>query len=339
MSRRRSADDLEGVVVIDKPAGMTSHDVVQRVRRAIGQSRVGHTGTLDPSATGVLVVCLGRATRLVQFLQAGTKTYAARMVLGIETDSQDAEGEVVARVAADHIDERQLCEALTRFQGEIAQIPPMVSAVKVGGERLHHKARRGEIVDREPRQVTVHDLVLDMFEPGEHPHASFLVTCSSGTYVRTLAHDVGRDLGVGGSLEGLRRLANEPFHLDDAVSLEDFETACQDGAVGQLIMSAYDATVRSLPVWDIADSSLVMQLVSGARLDMEDRMPPASVVGAAAFAVTWSNMLVGVYEPMSKGGIARQARAALVWAQPDDVRVSQVDAPTSATPTDQGAGE
>jgi len=339
MSRRRSADDLEGVVVIDKPAGMTSHDVVQRVRRALGQSRVGHTGTLDPAATGVLVVCLGRATRLVQFLQAGTKTYAARMVLGIETDSQDADGEVVARKAAGHIDERQLCEALTRFQGQIAQIPPMVSAVKVGGERLHHKARRGEIIDREPRHVTVHDLVLDMFEPGEHPRASFLVTCSSGTYVRTLAHDVGRDLGVGGSLEGLRRLANEPFHLDDAVSLEDFEAACQAGDVSQHIMGAYDAAIRTLPVWEVEDVELVRQLVSGARLDMESRMPPASVVGADAFAVTWSNLLVGVYEPMNHGGIARQARAALVWSQPDDVRRVDGDTPTPATSMEPGAGE
>ncbi|MEX0591860.1 MAG: tRNA pseudouridine(55) synthase TruB [Nitriliruptoraceae bacterium] len=338
MSRRRSADDLEGVVVIDKPAGMTSHDVVQRVRRALGQSRVGHTGTLDPAATGVMVVCLGRATRLVQFLQAGTKTYAARMVLGIETDSQDADGEIIARMAADHIDERQLCEALTKFQGQIAQIPPMVSAVKVGGERLHRKARRGEVVDREPRHVTVHDLVLDMFEPGEHPRASFLVTCSSGTYVRTLAHDVGHDLGVGGSLESLRRLANEPFHLDEAVSLEDFEEAAQAGRMSEFIMSAYDAAIRALPVWDVEDAGLVMQLVSGARLDMERRMPPAAVVGADAFAVTWSNLLVGVYKPMGQEGIARQARAALVWSQPDDVGGIQVDTPTSATPTDRGAG-
>jgi tRNA pseudouridine55 synthase len=135
------------------------------------------------------------ATRLVRFLQAGTKTYAARMVLGITTASQDADGEVLAEVPAGHIDERTLCEALTRFQGEIEQVPPMVSAVKVGGERLHVKARRGEEVDRAPRSVTVHDLVLDTYEPGDHPEAAFLVTCSAGTYVRTIAHDVGQVLG------------------------------------------------------------------------------------------------------------------------------------------------
>jgi tRNA pseudouridine55 synthase len=168
----------------------------------------------------VLVVCLGRATKLVRFLQAGRKTYAARMVLGVETTSQDAQGEVVARTSAADVDERRFCEALTRFQGDIEQVPPMVSAVKVGGERLHEIARRGEEVDREARTVTVHDLILDEFDVADrdHPEASFLVTCSAGTYVRTLAHDLGRTLGVGGSLTGLRRVANGPFTVDDAHS-------------------------------------------------------------------------------------------------------------------------
>jgi tRNA pseudouridine55 synthase len=165
--RRGRSSGLEGVLVVDKPAGPTSHDVVQSVRRALGESRIGHTGTLDPAATGVLVLCIGRATRLVRFLQAGRKTYAARMVLGVTTDSQDADGAVLRTVPAGHIDERTLCEALTRFQGRIEQVPPMVSAVKVGGERLHAKARRGEDVAREPRTVEVDDLILDTFEPSE----------------------------------------------------------------------------------------------------------------------------------------------------------------------------
>jgi len=161
----------DGVVIVDKPAGYTSHDVVQRVRRALGGTygsarrrrhghKVGHTGTLDPSATGVLVVCLGRATRLVPFLQAGRKTYEARMQLGRTTSTLDADGEITGERDASHVDEQAVCEAFKRFVGPIEQIPPMVSAVKVGGERLHVRARRGEEVERAPRPVVVHDLVL-----------------------------------------------------------------------------------------------------------------------------------------------------------------------------------
>ncbi|MFW5934077.1 MAG: tRNA pseudouridine(55) synthase TruB, partial [Actinomycetota bacterium] len=139
----------DGVLVVDKPAGMTSHDVVAVVRRAVGHQRVGHTGTLDPAATGVLVLCLGRATKLVRFLQSGRKTYAAEVRLGVTTTSQDADGEVVATTDASHLDERTVCEALMRFQGTYPQLPPMVSAVKVGGQRLHEAARRGEDVERE----------------------------------------------------------------------------------------------------------------------------------------------------------------------------------------------
>ncbi|HSK97558.1 MAG TPA: tRNA pseudouridine(55) synthase TruB, partial [Euzebyales bacterium] len=162
----------DGVVIVDKPAGCTSHDVVQRVRRALGRTyaapqrrrhghKVGHTGTLDPSATGVLVVCLGRATRLVPFLQAGRKTYEARMQLGRTTSTLDADGEITAERDAAHIDEQAVCEAFKRFVGPIEQIPPMVSAVKVDGERLHVRARRGEEIERTPRPVVIHDLVLE----------------------------------------------------------------------------------------------------------------------------------------------------------------------------------
>ncbi|MEX2486779.1 MAG: tRNA pseudouridine(55) synthase TruB [Nitriliruptoraceae bacterium] len=248
MGRRRSPDDRTGVVVIDKPAGMTSHDVVARVRRIVGQARVGHTGTLDPAATGVLVLCLGRATRLVRFLQAGTKTYAARMVLGIATDTQDADGAEVSRVDASHVDERSLCAALTTFRGAITQTPPMVSAVKVDGERLHVRARRGETVEREDRTVTVHDLVLDEFVAGTHPQASFLVSCSAGTYVRTLAHDVGERLGVGGSLLALRRVANGAFTLDDCYTLDALDAMATAGRLDAAIVSIEDAVERTMPV-------------------------------------------------------------------------------------------
>jgi tRNA pseudouridine55 synthase len=215
---------VDGVLVIDKPAGMTSHDVVAVVRRALGGRRrgpkVGHTGTLDPDATGVLVVCIGRATRLVPFLQASTKTYDARMRLGVTTTTLDASGEVLAERDASAVGEQDLCEALKSFVGEVEQVPPMVSAVKVGGERLHAKARRGEVVDRPARRVTISDIVLEDFVPGPRAEAAFLVTCSAGTYIRTLAADIGERLGVGAHLLSLRRLGSGRFSLDAALSLD-----------------------------------------------------------------------------------------------------------------------
>jgi tRNA pseudouridine55 synthase len=293
--------------VVDKPAGPTSHDVVQTVRRATGERRVGHTGTLDPAATGVLVLCLGRATKLVRFLQAGRKTYAARMVLGVETDSQDADGEVVAERSAAHVDERAFCEALMRFRGELEQVPPMVSAVRVDGQRLHEVARRGETVAREARRVTVHDLVLDGFEPGEHPTASFLVTCSAGTYVRTIAYDVGRALGVGGSLTGLRRLANGPFTTDEAMTVDEI-TAEGMQAVTARMLHPVEAVTRALPVVTVEDEATVRRLTQGARLP--------ETVADGFVAVVADGSLIGVYEPAPDGD---GARPALVWTRPEEL--------------------
>ncbi len=301
--RRRSDSDLDGVLVVDKPAGPTSHDVVERVRRASGQGRIGHTGTLDPAATGVLVLCLGRTTKLVRFLQAGTKTYAARIVLGVETDSQDADGEVVATADASRIDERALCAALAELQGDILQVPPMVSALKIEGERLHDKARRGEVVEREPRPVTVHDLVLDEFAPGERAEASFLVTCSAGTYVRTLAHDVGRMLGVGGSLVSLRRIANGPFNVDEAVALDDI---ADEAAARDALVSAEVAVARSLPSAPVDDAEVARRLTQGGRTSARGFDGP--------YALTYGAQLVGIYRD-SDG----EARSELVWTRPEEL--------------------
>jgi tRNA pseudouridine55 synthase len=238
----------DGVLVVDKPAGMTSHDVVARLRRALRDAhraagrtatkvKVGHAGTLDPDATGVLVVTVGRATRLTPYLQAGAKTYDARMHLGVETSTLDASGEVLTVRDATHVDERDVCEALKGFLGEIEQVPPMVSAVKVGGERLYAKARRGEEIDRAPRRVVVHDLVLEGFDPGPPPEASFLVTCSTGTYVRTLAADVGGSLGVGAHLVALRRLASGCFSLEHAHELDKLVALIEDGRLAEVLVS------------------------------------------------------------------------------------------------------
>lgn len=245
---------LDGVLVIDKPAGMTSHDVVARVRKAARQRKVGHAGTLDPAATGVLVVALGRATRLVPYLQASRKTYDARMRLGVTTTTLDAEGEVTGTADPSHITEEAVCEALREFTGEVLQVPPMVSAVKVGGERLHSKARRGETVEREPRTVRIDELVLSDFTPGPEADAGFLVTCSPGTYVRTLAADVGEELGVGAHLTSLRRLGSGRFDLTSAVSLDEVDEAGRAGTVQELTLSMADA-VADYPAMTVDDAA------------------------------------------------------------------------------------
>lgn len=314
---------------------MTSHDVVQVVRRASGQSRVGHTGTLDPAATGVLVVCLGRATKLVRFLQqAGTKTYDAQMVLGVVTDSQDADGEVVAVTPAGHVDERTYCEVLTRFQGELDQIPPMVSAVKVDGERLHAKARRGEEVAREPRRVTVHALVLDRYDAEtdpDHPRARFLVTCTAGTYVRTLAHDVGAALGVGGSLTALRRVANGPFTEDEAYPLETIVEAGRAGGFDELTTDPVAALLRTLPHVSVNDPAVVARLVQGDKLAAEHVAAVRDAGEDGPVAVRFGDLLVGVYD-----GDGATLRPELVWSQPGDLAAgessSAPDGPVSEAP-------
>ncbi|MEE8603315.1 tRNA pseudouridine(55) synthase TruB [Euzebya tangerina] len=243
--------DVEGVVVIDKEVGMTSHDVVAAIRRIVGSKpgrrgrrkgpKVGHAGTLDPDATGVLVVCIGRATRLVPYLQASQKTYDARMRLGRTTTTLDNEGEETSRTDASAVTEAELCEVLKSFVGDIEQIPPMVSAVRVDGERLHVKARRGEEVEREPRPVTIHDIVLADFAPGPEATASFLVTCSAGTYVRTLAADVGEALEVGAHLTGLRRLGSGRFSVEEGRSLEVLQALADEERFAEAVMSPAEA--------------------------------------------------------------------------------------------------
>jgi tRNA pseudouridine55 synthase len=306
MAKRRGKNDSgrTGVLVVDKPAGMTSHDVVAKVRRAVGSRRVGHTGTLDPDATGVLICCVGQATRLVQFLQNSPKTYHAEMVLGLATSSQDAAGEPTFEADASHIDEGDLCTAMSKLSGEILQLPPMVSAIKIDGERLHEKARRGEVVDRELRPVTIYDLVLEDFTAGSRATASFLVTCSPGTYVRTLAHDMGEALGVGGSLTSLRRLANGGYTTDESVPLADVMQAGEDGTIDDLMLTCR-AALRGFPQVEVDDET-VRGLVHGGRL-------PAQGIGGA-YGVVYGNRLVGVYADEDGAG-----KAQVVLLQPDDL--------------------
>lgn len=237
---------ISGFLAIDKLPDWTSHDVVAKVRGILSQKRVGHAGTLDPAATGLLVLGLGKATRLLRFVQAGEKEYVARVVFGVTTDSLDSDGSILNREPMS-FDEPELLNVIERFIGTIAQVPPMVSAVKVGGTRLYELAREGIEVDRKARMVEVHDIDVVDFAPGPYPEAVLHVRCGSGTYVRSLAADIGQALGGGAHLGSLRRTRIGVMEVGDAVSLDDFAhdppahvVSMSEGLAGLPMMEADD---------------------------------------------------------------------------------------------------
>lgn len=225
MARRRPPT-VHGIAVVDKPSGVTSHDVVGMLRRRFGERRVGHAGTLDPSATGVLVVGFGHVTRLLRFVVDGRKSYTGDVVIGVETDSLDAEGIVTAvhRIEPIDLDDARRVVA-AQLLGAIEQVPPMVSALKVDGRRLHELAREGVEIERAPRPVRVDrfDVVGSSADPDGRPVLRIEVDCSAGTYVRTLAADLGRLLGSGAHLRNLRRTAVEPFDIEEAAPPDECE--------------------------------------------------------------------------------------------------------------------
>jgi len=215
-----------GILLLDKPSGPTSHDLVNVVRRGTGERRVGHAGTLDPLATGLLVICLGPATRLSEYLTRKDKRYRARVRLGQTTTTYDADGQVVAE--SSHWPEHSALEAaLAGFRGPQLQRPPPYSAIKRGGQKAYELARRGEAVELEPRSVTIHSLELVGWQP---PECELEVSCSAGTYIRSLAHDLGQVLGCGAHLLGLRRTASGAFQVGEAVPLSELKMAFAEGA-------------------------------------------------------------------------------------------------------------
>ena len=264
----------DGLAVVDKPAGWTSHDVVARARKLLGQKKIGHSGTLDPDATGVLLLGCGKVTRLLRFLTALPKSYVGEVVLGSETSTLDAAGEVTATHDMGQIRLDDVRAAALAFVGDIEQVPPMVSAVKVGGRRLHELAREGVEVERQPRRVTVHRLHV---EPTGEPHVFRIeVDCSSGTYVRTLAADLGHALGGGAHLRNLRRTAIGSFTLDEAHPLD------------QLVVLPPADALRDYPAVR-ADAETAAAVRYGKLLDLPGDGPVAVLDEAGE--------LLAVYEP------------------------------------------
>lgn len=238
---------LNGIMLIDKPCDWTSHDVVGKLRGILHERRIGHSGTLDPMATGLLVVFVGRATRAVEFAEADSKEYIAGLRLGISTDTQDITGNTL-KSSNSLPSKAELEQALSAFKGEISQIPPMYSAIKVGGRKLYELARRGESVERKPRRVTIDKL--DIIGENESDYVLDVV-CSKGTYIRTLCNDIGDTLGCGGCMSSLRRVKAGAFSIEKAHTIDEIQAAADNGGLDEIIIpvdrlfSAYpELTVR-----------------------------------------------------------------------------------------------
>jgi tRNA pseudouridine55 synthase len=275
---------ISGVIVIDKPIGMTSHDVVQIVRKGTNIRRAGHTGTLDPRASGVLVVLVGPAVRLSEYVSASDKRYQAVIQLGTTTDTYDADGRVLSTNSVD-ISEKQFDDVLQSFVGEIEQVPPPYSSVKVKGRHAYDMARKGEEVDLEARMINVYNLELLEWAP---PEAVVDVYCSSGTYVRSLAHDLGEKLGCGAHLIGLRRTKSGRFTLRDAVPLRKLREAFDDNSWEKFIIPAAEA----LSDWPaIQLDSEQLDIVRHGR-----RIPAEPGLGKMARAISEDGELIGLLE-------------------------------------------
>lgn len=278
---------IDGLLVVDKPAGWTSHDVVAKLRGATRQRRVGHAGTLDPDATGVLLVGLGRVTRLLRYLQDTTKAYRGEITFGVATSTLDAAGEVLARVEMP-VGEAAVRAAMQEFVGDIEQVPPMVSALKVEGRRLHALAREGKEVERAPRPVRIDRYELEAFVPGVFPRATVLVECTSGTYVRSLAADLGTALGGHAHLSALRRLRVGAFTLDDATPLD----ALVEDAESRVLTPAQ--ALRGMECLVVSDA--VAALIATGRV-FPAAEPPVAPTGAGPYAmVDGAGRLLAVYE-------------------------------------------
>ena len=224
---------MDGVIVICKEKGFTSHDVVAKLRGILHMKKIGHTGTLDPDAEGVLPVALGKATRLVDMITDKEKTYEAVMRLGVVTDTQDMSGTVLSQTTELSVTEEELCTVVSSFVGDYMQVPPMYSALKVNGKKLYELAREGKTVERKPRPVHFYEIeILDI----SFPLVRFRVTCSKGTYIRTLCHDIGEKLGCGAAMESLLRTKVGRFTLDDAITLAQTEEAVQKGIIESKIL-------------------------------------------------------------------------------------------------------
>lgn len=287
---------LEGVLPVLKPVDYTSHDVVAKVRRFTGIRRIGHTGTLDPKVTGVLPLCIGRATRIVEYLQELPKTYEADLLVGIATDTEDMTGEVVRRADRVDLTEAQATAAIRSFVGTIEQVPPMYSAVKVGGKRLYELARQGQEVERKPRTVDIYSIdILKLELDREFPLIRFRVVCSKGTYIRTLCADIGKALGYPAAMASLVRTASGAIALAQCLTLDEVERLAASGELAAKLLPA-DQAVRHLPSV-VLDAAEAARALHGQTVPMPQQAASDARAAAGAGVADGSPPVWRVYGP------------------------------------------
>lgn len=285
--KRKERPGPSGFIVVDKPSEWTSHDVVAKARGWFGTSRIGHLGTLDPLATGVLPLAIRDATKLIPFLEKAKKRYTATFLLGVETNSYDSDGEETRRFEGELPSADEIAAALKELEGDIEQLPPMFSAVKVGGVPLYKLARKGKEIERELRSVHIDSFVLHHWNA---PRAEIEVACSSGTYVRTLAFDVGRALGCGAHIESMRRTESSPFGIDEVLTLEQIKGAFEEGCVDSLVIPPEEPL--GLPLIQLSEPQLD-RVMNGCEISAMD---PSLVPGARFAAITPKGRLCAVLE-------------------------------------------
>ena len=286
-------NDFDGVLPVHKPAGMTSHDVVAKCRRLLQMKRIGHTGTLDPSVTGVLPLCLGRATRMVEYLQEMPKEYRAVLKFGIATDTEDLTGTIIEEMPETGITEAQVREALADFIGPIMQTPPMYSAIKVDGKRLYELAREGKTVERKAREVVIHELEVTGFEEGDQPEVSLRVLCSKGAYIRTLCVDLGAKLGVPSTMAKLERTLSAGIGLDGCLTFEEIAQRVEEGTLADTLVRADKAAVH-MPEHKV-DERRLENALRGQKLSSWAVLPSAEGLQKEFRLYTPDDRFIGIY--------------------------------------------
>ncbi|MFF2908605.1 tRNA pseudouridine(55) synthase TruB [Paenibacillus sp. NPDC057934] len=294
--------ELTGVLAVYKPAGFTSHDVVAKARRILGMKRIGHTGTLDPQVTGVLPLCLGRATRVVEYIQELPKEYVATLRLGMASDTEDLTGTITETVDEVNVTDEEIAAVLNSFQGVISQVPPMYSAVKVDGKRLYELAREGKTVERKSREVEIYEIeLLDVTRNGNYPDITFRALCSKGTYIRTLCVDIGRALGVPGVMVKLERTMSAGITAGHCLTLEEIADHKEAGTLESHLIAA-DEAIAHLPQHKVMDEKKKAAL-QGQRLSLRFVAPEVETDGDFRLYDLQGEFL-GIYKLDEAGAIA-----------------------------------
>lgn len=263
---------IDGVIPINKSAGLTSHDVVAKLRRILGTKKVGHTGTLDPQVTGVLPICVGKATRLSDYIMEMPKTYQGQLILGIATSTQDFTGNILEQKKVESIDSEKIISTFEKFIGEIDQIPPMYSAVKIDGKKLYELAREGKDIERKPRKVTIYNLSIDkLYIENEYPKIDFTVCCSKGTYIRTLCVDIGMVLGYPAHMSKLVRLESGSFTIKESFSIEEVEDYFNNEKVKEIVTTMADC-LPNYPEVVFSEEDINQKIFNGQRVETSSKL-------------------------------------------------------------------